>query len=600
MITLNYMRWSNFFSYGQDNYLRLDDEVVKQLIASNGAGKTSILLILEELLYGKNHKGVKKVDLLNRNSKAKTLNGEVGFTKGEDSFVVTLSRSPGLKVFLTRNMVDISRHTGAQTLKLVEEILGINYVLFNQLTYLSTDSKLRFLTDTDTERKKFLVRLFQLDIYLEKHEKLKSTTKNIDGDLKFIVGATNTLDMLIRNDSNISNKELGMQKVVPEVIKTDKNILDSDLVNIRRINATREKNNSYKAMLSVLDKSALVDRLYPPIASALKEQQEKKGSINNRISNNRDRISKINKLGDKCPTCFNTIDKEGVTNLKLQSSNRIEGLELELSEVKRAINEISKETLAYSNYLKVSDEFERLTNLIDEEIEAELLDKSELERELAKIKSEIACNREDISKIEAYNVKVTESNYRINAAVANVHKYQKELELRQKEFDTLKSSLGIATTLKDIFSTKGLLAYKLQFLVLDLEKQINAYLSELSKGKFLLNFSLEGDKLNVIIIDNGKEIDISALSTGELSLVEISTLLAVRKLMCSISGTSLNLLFLDEVISVLSEQNKEIVLELLAKEQGLNILVVSHGFSLPTLPALEIIKVDGISKIKEY
>lgn len=594
------MRWSNFFSYGQDNYLRLDDEVVKQLIASNGAGKTSILLILEELLYGKNHKGVKKVDLLNRNSKAKTLNGEVGFTKGEDSFVVTLSRSPGLKVFLTRNMVDISRHTGAQTLKLVEEILGINYVLFNQLTYLSTDSKLRFLTDTDTERKKFLVRLFQLDIYLEKHEKLKSTTKNIDGDLKFIVGATNTLDMLIRNDSNISNKELGMQKVVPEVIKTDKNILDSDLVNIRRINATREKNNSYKAMLSVLDKSALVDRLYPPIASALKEQQEKKGSINNRISNNRDRISKINKLGDKCPTCFNTIDKEGVTNLKLQSSNRIEGLELELSEVKRAINEISKETLAYSNYLKVSDEFERLTNLIDEEIEAELLDKSELERELAKIKSEIACNREDISKIEAYNVKVTESNYRINAAVANVHKYQKELELRQKEFDTLKSSLGIATTLKDIFSTKGLLAYKLQFLVLDLEKQINAYLSELSKGKFLLNFSLEGDKLNVIIIDNGKEIDISALSTGELSLVEISTLLAVRKLMCSISGTSLNLLFLDEVISVLSEQNKEIVLELLAKEQGLNILVVSHGFSLPTLPALEIIKVDGISKIKEY
>ena len=60
------MKWSNCFSYGTDNELSLEDNTVTQLIGTNGMGKSSIPLIIEEALYNKNSKGIKKADIPNR------------------------------------------------------------------------------------------------------------------------------------------------------------------------------------------------------------------------------------------------------------------------------------------------------------------------------------------------------------------------------------------------------------------------------------------------------------------------------------------------------------------------------------------------------
>ena len=66
MITLQTLRWDNCFSYGSGNELRLDDNTVTQIIGTNGMGKSSIPLIIEEALYNKNSKGIKKADIPNR------------------------------------------------------------------------------------------------------------------------------------------------------------------------------------------------------------------------------------------------------------------------------------------------------------------------------------------------------------------------------------------------------------------------------------------------------------------------------------------------------------------------------------------------------
>ena len=67
MITLRRLQWDNCFSYGQDNDLILNDTAVTQIIGTNGMGKSSIPLIIEEALYNKNSKGIKKADIPNRN-----------------------------------------------------------------------------------------------------------------------------------------------------------------------------------------------------------------------------------------------------------------------------------------------------------------------------------------------------------------------------------------------------------------------------------------------------------------------------------------------------------------------------------------------------
>ena len=58
MITLKKLKWSNCFSYGPDNELDLADNTVTQIIGTNGMGKSSIPLIIEEVLYNKNSKGI--------------------------------------------------------------------------------------------------------------------------------------------------------------------------------------------------------------------------------------------------------------------------------------------------------------------------------------------------------------------------------------------------------------------------------------------------------------------------------------------------------------------------------------------------------------
>ena len=66
MITLKKLQWSNCFSYGEENELNLNESIVTQLVGTNGTGKSSIPLILEEVLFNKNSKGIKKADIPNR------------------------------------------------------------------------------------------------------------------------------------------------------------------------------------------------------------------------------------------------------------------------------------------------------------------------------------------------------------------------------------------------------------------------------------------------------------------------------------------------------------------------------------------------------
>ena len=66
MITLQTLRWDNCFSYGSGNELHLDDNTVTQILGTNGMAKSSIPLIIEEALFNKNSKGIKKADIPNR------------------------------------------------------------------------------------------------------------------------------------------------------------------------------------------------------------------------------------------------------------------------------------------------------------------------------------------------------------------------------------------------------------------------------------------------------------------------------------------------------------------------------------------------------
>ena len=176
---------------------------------------------------------------------------------------------------------------------------------------------------------------------------------------------------------------------------------------------------------------------------------------------------------------------------------------------------------------------------------------------------------------------------------AELKEYNASLAIASKELLDLQ-------ILVKAFGTTGLVAYKIECLVKDLEELTNKYLLGLSDGRFQLTFKISStDKLNVIITDNGNDVDILALSNGERARVNVATLLAIRKLMQSLSNSRTNLLILDETIENLDVSGKERLIEILLQEENLNTYLISHGFSHPLLEKINVIKENNISRIEK-
>ncbi|HCD68147.1 MAG TPA: hypothetical protein DEQ56_06685, partial [Bacteroidetes bacterium] len=234
---------------------------------------------------------------------------------------------------------------------------------------------------------------------------------------------------------------------------------------------------------------------------------------------------------------------------------------------------------------------------IDNSLPTEILDAEQLKSDIIELKTKIKDSRDAWEDVAAENERIERHNTRISIIEEQQQDFEDQLAALIDEISTVENRLGHLEILKKAFSTNGLLAYKIENLVKDLEELTNEYLAELSDGRFSLEFVVLNDKLNVEIDDNGKPVDILALSAGELARVNTSTLLAIRKLMSSISKSRINALFLDEVTNVLDELGKEKLVEILLREENLNTYIVSHGWTHPLLSKIEVIKEDKVSHL---
>jgi len=142
-IQLRSLAWSNMFSYGAGNQLNLERAKISKLSGVNGNGKTSISLILQELLYSKNIKGIKKGDILNRHTTARGWSGQLSFKVDKDLYDLTVERvGDSSKVKLLKNGQDISEHKIPDTYKKLHTILGMPFEVFYQFLLMTRKQKL--------------------------------------------------------------------------------------------------------------------------------------------------------------------------------------------------------------------------------------------------------------------------------------------------------------------------------------------------------------------------------------------------------------------------------------------------------------------------
>jgi DNA repair exonuclease SbcCD ATPase subunit len=594
-VVLRSIAWSKCFSFGDNNEISLSTEPLTQIIAPNGFGKSSIPLILEEALYNKNSKGVKKSDIPNR-----VLDGsysiDLRFSVDSDDYRVSTERSSGIKIKLFKNEEDISSHTATNTFKQIEELIGIDFKTFQQLVYQSTNSSLAFLTATDTARKKFLIDLFDLSEYTRLFEVFKGATSSVGTELSTLEGKVSMINKWIANNSGVSLELLPLVEVPDRPdFGTEIGDLNSKLSNIKSRNDEIKKNNLLKKQLDAIDIESL--RSVEITKESYDEYQGEIGELKSAKASADTVVKKLKGLEDKCPTCLQDIDKDFYEDLLVTNTASSAQYAGRISMLEAAVEQIKKNNRLFDATQAEIKEWEQINKMINPELDSSLLNPSDIEEQLTVIKNTLSRVEADIAKATAANNEAIRRNSKIDTYIEQNAQFAKDLEEAQVQISKLNDRFKNLDVLKKAFSTNGLIAYKLENLVKDLEVFTNEYLAELSDGRFTIEFSISSDKLNVIVTDEGKEISISAPSSGEMARINISTLLAIRKLMSGISKNTINVLFLDEVISVLDDYGRERLVEVLLREDGLNTFLVSHSWTHPLVDKLVIKKKDGISWI---
>ena len=602
MITLKKLKWDNCFSYGSDNELDLSSDIVTQLVGTNGTGKSSIPLILEEVLFNKNSKGIKKADIPNR----EVNNGydiSLTFDVVDDQYEIDVVRRANIKVKLYKNGEDISSHTATNTYKTLEQIIGIDFKTFSQIVYQNTNASLQFLTATDTNRKRFLIDLLQLDDYVKYFEVFKELSRTLGGDVSRIQGKIDTIIKWL-NDNKLEDTSLLPKLDLPFYSEEDEESLRSlqiEMENISEITKKINQNNLYKSQLESIDIGLAKEFLSMNDYEDTSDLKQSLGELTSRASLENKMIKKYTDLQEmdqgRCPTCEQPVDYEFISTQLRNHISEKNGFVERIDAVKNSISRIENTNNTFTQMQERVDNYEDLLRSVDMTLANEVPNSNELQEKIEKIKGRIRDRKSRVEEIIAENEKRERHNTRLSIIQEQQTDFENQLDELSASIGEIEDKLSHVEILKKAFSTNGLLAYKIENLVKDLEVLTNEYLAELSDGRFSLEFVVLNDKLNVEIDDNGKKVDILALSAGELARVNTSTLLAIRKLMSSISKSRINVLFLDEVTNVLDELGKERMVEILLREENLNTYIVSHGWTHPLLSKIEVIKEDKISRL---
>ena len=597
MITLQTLKWDNCFSYGSGNELQLNDNTVTQILGTNGMGKSSIPLIIEEALYNKNSKGIKKADIPNRYVN-NGYNIYLCFTKDEDRYEITVNRKTSIKVKLEKNGTDISSHTATNTYKTLQEVLGVDFKTFSQLVYQNTNASLQFLTATDANRKKFLIDLLHLEKYVELFEVFKAASREVSSTSSTIAGKLATVEKWLQ-DNKLSDTSILPMLDLQIDTSEDEKASSSLMVEIQNISEKNKKintNNTYKRLLDQIDMMAIRNSTATQYES-YDELQSELGSLQAAATGAQRTLKKLEELKEVCPTCKQSIDVSAEKAMIAGERSKLMSAQEKINEIKPQIVRIKDNNAEFERIQKAQKDCEDLLRSFDRNLPTYILDKEQLEDSLYEIQGRIQQAKAQLADNAAENERRTKINTRIQV----IQEQTAEFVEQQEEYDgklagnqKLESDLDI---LKKSFSTNGLLAYKIENLVGELEELANEYLAELSDGRFTLEFVVSNDKLNVEITDNGNVVDILALSSGELARVNTATLIAIRKLMSSISKSKINILFLDEVTNVLDDQGREKLVEVLLRED-MNTYIVSHGWSHPLLEKIEVVKDGNISTLE--
>ena len=572
MIKFNVVRWKNFLSTGDTfTQIQIDKSPSTLIVGDNGSGKSTLLDAVSFALFGKPHRNINKLQMVNSiNNKGCVV--EVEFEIGSHSFKIVRAIKPNkFEIWQNGNMINQASASRDYQKYLEQNILKLNHKSFHQIVVLGSSSFIPFMQLQTYHRRAVIEDLLDIQIFTKMNMILKERNSVLRDEL---VDANYNLD-LTKEKISLQKKYIkDITELNEEQAETKQNEIDEARTEIELLNEKIKDANEY--VIEHQDQNN----------NALKELHDKKQSLSQYKFRFEQQIgdvvkdAKFYEENSECPTCSQEINDD-LRNTKMDAAKT------KAKELKAAITKAATEA---QNVNTLIDDL----NTIQDEIISKQQDIHSNSVTIERLQKSITTLQNDIEGLTGKDGDLGKANKDLTDLQESRDSWA-ENKLKLIEEKTYNDAAG--EMLKDTgIKTKIIKEY-----LPVMNTLVNKYLSILD---FFVSFELD-ENFNESIKSRYRDtFNYSSFSEGEKQRIDLALLFTWRQIARMKNSASTNLLILDETFdSSLDHDGIDSLMKILGSlEEGSNVFVISHKGDLldgKFRSKIEFVKERNFSKIYE-
>ena len=571
MIHFEKLRYKNFLSTG-NNFTEIDFEKAPTtlVVGQNGAGKSTMLDAISFGLFGKPHRKISKMQLVNSVNQKGTV-VEVEFRIGKKQFKIVRTIKPNkFEVWIDGNMANQNSHVTDYQAMLEKNILKLNHKSFHQIVVLGSSSFIPFMQLSSQQRRGVIEDLLDINMFSIMNQLLKEKisilrekiTQN-ENDINLVDSKINAQKKYLRDIASV-NAQFRKEKE-DMIVSTQEDIR---VLNDKNIELTKQVDRSLQPAIDMQGSVIKIKEKFEETVANINAQFKVVKKEHKFFSEN-----------DECPTCSQEID------LKLKRE-KIKTTKKRLDDLKVGLD---KSGIERENYNKSIQLFQ---DTIDD---------------CARYNSEISGNTKTIDKlnkvIDSLRNEIDskiESSGDLSDANADLEEYRKEKEKHQDEKYKLNEQFSYHQVSGELLRDTGIKSKIIKQYLPVINKLTNQYLQTLD---FFVHFDLDESFVETIRSRHRDAFTYDSFSEGEKQRIDLSLLFTWRQIAKMKNSVATNLLVLDETFdSSLDMEGVDNLMKILyTLQEDTKVFVISHKGELEDSifdRKIEFVKDKNFSKIK--
>lgn len=550
MIIFQRLSWANFLSTGNNvTTIDLQKNPSTLVIGANGAGKSTMLDALSFALFGKAHRNINKVQMINSINRKHCL-VEVDFTVHGAQYKIVRGLKPAkFEIWKNGELINQNSHNKEYQKILEQNILKLNHKSFHQIVVLGSSSFIPFMQLTSQNRRDVIEDLLDINVFSKMNVLLKEKVALVRDQLREI-----------EYQSDLEGARLeGAEQNVVRIKSINREHRENKESQMRDINSQIEDlNKEMEDLQEGMGESKLEfekERLrLKNIKSGLEEEKQ----VNTVELLNLAKHARFFETNDVCPTCDQDIDGK-FKKAQIASATK------KANQTSNTVNQLVAEIESSELYIKHVED-----GLLD--IQSKTMIIHGHSQSVLQLCTQLIQLQNDIELINTGAGDLT-------TAKEEIKKYKQGLADLRTSQDELKELASYQRVAQELLKDTGIKTKIIKQYLPVINQLVNQYLQVLD---FFVYFNLDESFTETIRSRHRDDFSYDSFSEGEKQRIDLSLLFTWRQVAKMKNSVATNLLILDETFdSSLDADGVENLMKILhTLDAGTNVFIISHKTDL--------------------